>query len=191
MMKVVTWKKEDREVFFKFAANFVRANDRAHANVLTLGPLVETFQNARVPTEQIARMRNKERRTLQNFDLWIGDIIRLIDALDEIKIKWSPEEFFEVARDHSPITASRFQLLAAQLNGFLNGHTEEIRDVLHQIGFALRKCTIKYGENDQEALDDILNSVTDHINTDDFTRFSLALQILHKVQDREEARQNS
>ena len=184
----MSWKKVDRETFFTFVANFIRASDQSHEHVRRLKPIIEVFKNASVATDQKARMRHKERNTLQNFELWVGDISRLIDTLKELKITWSPGEFFEVARDHSPVTASRFKLLAAQVNGFLDAHTEEIRDVLFQVGFALRQCTMKFGANDQEKLDEILTSITEHINSDNFSRLSLAVQVLHRFADHQENR---
>ena len=66
MLKVVSWKKADRDMFFTFVVNFIRASDKEHEHVRMLKPIIETFKHVSVATELKARMRNKERNTLQN-----------------------------------------------------------------------------------------------------------------------------
>ena len=178
MMKVVNWKKADRDIFYRFVSTFIFATKQDRAHVKILQPFVDVFRRAKVPETQAARMTKNERSGLEIIELWANDVARAIEALGELQLSWSPRETFDLAKHVSPEIAAKFQLLGAQMNGFLSGHTDQIKDVLYQVGFLVRNCAVNFGENKKEEISQQLHDVTEHINTDAFDRFSLALSTL-------------
>ena len=138
-------------------------------------PIIDTFRNFQLPASQIVPMRSNDRQVKHTFNLWVNDISRMAELTDELKLSWTAREFFQVAESSSVDIAAKFQILKGQVNNYLAALADEISCILFQIGFGLKQVLKNFGENDPAEMERILKMMVDHVGSDDFSKYSLAL----------------